>query len=90
MYLAFNHNNTLIAFSDSAEDLLAQAMYYQKQTGNAYFLEHDANLVPLCPKCNSVLSRAEHNLSAPDYYGACLECDEDFYLTEIRDFKEIE
>jgi hypothetical protein len=36
------------------------------------------------------LSKAEYHLSSPDHYGACLECDEDFYLTEIREFEENE
>ena len=90
MFIAFNHNDTVIAYSDSAEDILAQAIEYQEQTGNAYYLKREGDLTPLCPRCSSVLSKAEYHLSSPDHYGACLECDEDFYLTEIREFEENE
>ena len=40
------------------------------------------NYKGFCPKCKSVLSFAEYHLSAPDYIGACLDCDEDFYSVE--------
>ena len=33
-----------------------------------------------CPKCGAVLSFSD--ISNPDYLGACLECDEDFYAIE--------
>lgn len=84
MYLAFNHNDTLIAFADTEIDAFKQGQEYYSMTGNAYHIEDDANLKPHCPKCNSILSQADYHLSAEDHYGACLECDEDFYLTEIR------
>ncbi len=87
MYLAFNHNDTVIAYSDEASDILAQAIEYHAQTGNSYHISNLDDLRPLCPKCNAVLSQAEDHLSAPDYFGACLDCDEDFYLSEIRSFK---
>jgi hypothetical protein len=40
------------------------------------------NYSAYCPKCNSGLDYA--NVSADDYLGACLECDEDFYPVECR------
>jgi hypothetical protein len=89
-FIAFNHNDRVIACSDSAEDILAQAIEYQAQTGNAYYLKREEDLIPLCPRCSSVLSRAEYHLSSSDYFGACLECYEDFYLIEIREFEENE
>lgn len=88
MFIAFNHNDTVIAYSDDASDILAQAIEYHHQTGNAYHIQNLEHLNGLCPKCNAILSQAEDHLSAPDYFGACLDCDEDFYLMEVRRFKE--
>ena len=45
-------------------------------------------MVPLCPKCGSVMSQAEYHLSNPDYFAVCLDCDEDFYEIEIKQWKE--
>lgn len=33
-----------------------------------------------CPKCGAILNFSE--ISALDYLGACLDCDEDFYAIE--------
>lgn len=45
---------------------------------------------PICPKCGSICSQAEYHLSAPDYYAVCLECDEDFYKIEIKEWEKDE
>lgn len=34
-----------------------------------------------CPKCDS---KIDYNYVSPDYYGACLNCDEDFYECELK------
>ncbi len=43
---------------------------------------------PLCPKCGSVMSQASYHKSNEDYFAVCLECDEDFYEIEIKDYLE--
>lgn len=88
MYLAFNHNDTLLGSNEDEIALFRECQQYHFQTGNSFYIVNEDNLSPLCPKCGAVLSQAEYHLSSPDHYGACLDCDEDFYLTEIREFKE--
>jgi transcription elongation factor Elf1 len=43
---------------------------------------------PLCPKCGAVMSQADYHKSNEDYFAVCLECDEDFYEIEIKDYLE--
>jgi len=44
-------------------------------------------MIPLCPKCRSVMSQADYHLSNDDYFAVCLDCDEDFYKIEIKEWK---
>lgn len=41
---------------------------------------------PLCPKCGAIMSQADYHLSNEDYYAVCLDCDEDFYSIEVKEW----
>lgn len=45
-------------------------------------------MIPLCPKCRAVMSQADYHLSRPDYFAVCLDCDEDFYKIEVKEWKQ--
>jgi hypothetical protein len=69
-----SHNEIYNKFKQVEDDFMDSEL-------NDYIRE---NYKGYCPKCKSVLSFAEYHLSAPDYLGACLECDEDFYAVECE------
>lgn len=50
-----------------------------EENGINVFAEH-------CPKCGEEISTKDEHVSA-GYYGACLNCDEDFYKFELNNNK---
>ena len=42
----------------------------------------------LCPKCKRRITTDKRHVS-PDYFGACLHCDEDFYKIELEEVTEV-
>jgi transcription elongation factor Elf1 len=47
-----------------------------------------SDLLPICPKCGAIMSEADYHKSNSDYFAVCLDCDEDFYQIEIKEFIE--
>jgi hypothetical protein len=87
-FLAFNHNDRLLAHGDDELELFRQCNEYALMTGNSFYLADEADYVPECPRCRGVLSQ-DHNVK-PDYYACCVDCNEDFYIDEINQFVERE